>query len=607
MSGNLNGFVFQADGTPVSNASVLLRKTDSRAENVTYTAQTDENGKVALKQLVPGTYQAIVTSGKLTAVKSDIVITENKETALPVLMAKEQIAVPNGDFEASWSNKRNIPSWSTESTGAFLENKTPYAGKTRISFWSSSSFLGHIYQTISGLENGTYYVTAMVKGISADGDESYIYAKDSEGNFIGKQEIPISENDWIKVGVPVQVTDGTMTIGVYQKLSGSMWLNLDNVEAYYAGPVDTAIKDVESKIEAIGTEITLESEGAIEEARTAYDALNEAQKMQVSNYETLQKAEEKLAELKADAAAVKDVESKIEAIGTEITLESEYVIKEARAAYDALTEAQKEQVSNYETLEKAEEKLAELKADAAAVKDVESKIEAIGTDITLESEDVIKEARAVYDALTEAQKEQVSNYETLEKAEEKLAELKKAPVHADGLSDSCDADGNWYYYSDNAVDTAYTGLAANQNGWFMVVNGKVDFGYTGLAANENGWFMVVSGAIDFGYTGLAANENGWFMVVNGKVDFGYTGLAANQNGWFMVVNGKVDFGYTGLAANENGWFMVVNGKIDFEYNGVVFNEFGGWYVQSGKINFAYTGMIQYQGVWCQVLNGKVMF
>ena len=291
----------------------------------------------------------------------------------------------------------------------------------------------------------------------------------------------------------------------------------------------------------------------------------------------------------------------------EITLESEDVIKEARAAYDALTEAQKEQVSNYETLEKAEEKLAELKADAAAVKDVESKIEAIGTDITLESEDVIKEARAVYDALTEAQKEQVSNYETLEKAEEKLAELKKAPVHADGLSDSCDADGNWYYYSDNAVDTAYTGLAANQNGWFMVVNGKVDFGYTGLAANENGWFMVVSGAIDFGYTGLAANENGWFMVVNGKVDFGYTGLAANQNGWFMVVNGKVDFGYTGLAANENGWFMVVNGKIDFEYNGVVFNEFGGWYVQSGKINFAYTGMIQYQGVWCQVLNGKVMF
>ncbi|OLA85837.1 MAG: hypothetical protein BHW44_09060 [Roseburia sp. 40_7] len=500
MSGNLNGFVFQADGTPVSNASVLLRKTDSRAENVTYTAQTDENGKVALKQLVPGTYQAIVTSGKLTAVKSDIVITENKETALPVLMAKEQIAVPNGDFEASWSNKRNISSWSTESTGAFLENKTPYAGKTRISFWSSSSFLGHIYQTISGLENGTYYVTAMVKGISADGDESYIYAKDSEGNFIGKQEIPISENDWIKVGVPVQVTDGTMTIGVYQKLSGSMWLNLDNVEAYYAGPVDTAIKDVESKIEAIGTEIALGSEDGI---------------------------------------------------------------KEARAAYDALTEAQKEQVSNYETLEKAEEKLAELKADAAAVKDVESKIEAIGTDITLESEDVIKEARAVYDALTEAQKEQVSNYETLEKAEEKLAELKKAPVHADGLSDSCDADGNWYYYSDNAVDTAYTGLAANQNGWFM--------------------------------------------VVNGKVDFGYTGLAANQNGWFMVVNGKVDFGYTGLAANENGWFMVVNGKIDFEYNGVVFNEFGGWYVQSGKINFAYTGMIQYQGVWCQVLNGKVMF
>ena len=32
MSGDLSGFVFLTDGTPVSNASVLLRKTDNRAD-----------------------------------------------------------------------------------------------------------------------------------------------------------------------------------------------------------------------------------------------------------------------------------------------------------------------------------------------------------------------------------------------------------------------------------------------------------------------------------------------------------------------------------------------------------------------------------------------
>ena len=292
MSGDLSGFVFLTDGTPVSNASVLLRKTDNRADTLTYTAQTDENGKLALSGVVPGTYQAIVTSGSLTAVKSNIVITENKETTMPVLMSKEKITVPNGDFETAWSNKRSIPNWSLEGTGAFLENKTPYAGKTRISFWSSSAFLGHIYQTLTGLENGTYYVTAMIKGDYADGDESYLYAKDSAGNVIAKQDMPISENDWVKVGIPVKVTDGTMTIGVYGKMSGSMWMNLDNVEAYYAGSTDTDVDATEKQIDALG-DITLASEEAIAEARAAYNALTDLQKMQVNNYETLQKSRRK--------------------------------------------------------------------------------------------------------------------------------------------------------------------------------------------------------------------------------------------------------------------------------------------------------------------------
>ena len=58
------------------------------------------------------------------------------------------------------------------------------------------------------------------------------------------------------------------------------------------------------QIDALG-DITLASEDAIAEARAAYNALTDLQKMQVNNYETLQKAEEKLAELKEDAAKVK--------------------------------------------------------------------------------------------------------------------------------------------------------------------------------------------------------------------------------------------------------------------------------------------------------------
>ena len=171
---------------------------------------------------------------------------------------------------------------------------------------------------------------------------------------------------------------------------------------------------VEKLIDAIGT-VTLDSEEAIKAARGAYDALTEEQKAQVGNYQTLLDAEAKLADLQAADA----VEKLIDAIGT-VTLDSEEAIKAARGAYDALTEEQKAQVGNYQTLLDAEAKLADLQAADA----VEKLIDAIGT-VTLDSEEAIKAARGAYDALTEEQKAQVGNYQTLLDAEAKLAQLKK--------------------------------------------------------------------------------------------------------------------------------------------------------------------------------------
>lgn len=105
---------------------------------------------------------------------------------------------------------------------------------------------------------------------------------------------------------------------------------------------DPQVDEVIALIDAIGM-VTLDSEAAIEAARTAYDALTEEQKAMVENADALTAAEAALVELKkaaADeeaAAAVKDL---INAIG-KVTRDSEEAIKAARAAYDALTEEQK--------------------------------------------------------------------------------------------------------------------------------------------------------------------------------------------------------------------------------------------------------------------------
>ena len=129
-------------------------------------------------------------------------------------------------------------------------------------------------------------------------------------------------------------------------------------------PDDPAVVAVKELIDAIG-EVTLDSGDAIDAARAAYDELPEAKKALVDNYEKLTAAEEAYTAL-VDAAAAKAVDDLIDAIG-EVTLESGDAIKAARAAYDALTDTQKELVKNYEKLLAAEELYEELTASAAAI------------------------------------------------------------------------------------------------------------------------------------------------------------------------------------------------------------------------------------------------
>ena len=110
-----------------------------------------------------------------------------------------------------------------------------------------------------------------------------------------------------------------------------------------------------AKITAIGTvAYTSESKEKIDDARAAYNALTEAQKALVpaETLALLTAAESTYAELKAAADsgtanqnAADAVIAKITAIGTvAYTSESKAKIDDARKAYDALTEAQKELV-----------------------------------------------------------------------------------------------------------------------------------------------------------------------------------------------------------------------------------------------------------------------
>ena len=223
---------------------------------------------------------------------------------------------------------------------------------------------------------------------------------------------------------------------------------------------------VDRLIDQIGT-VTLESEADITAARTAFDALTEKQKGYVTKLDVLTAAETQLQNLK-DAAAAKRVEDMIAALPgvSELALSDEADITAARAAFDALTSAQKALVPNEATLIAAEQRLAELKAEAeqeaadrAAAKSVEDKINALPADLTLDDKPVVDAAKAAYDALTEKQKGYVSP-DAKQTLDDALAEIARLEEERDNKAAAAvverliDAIGEVSLSSKTTIDTA---------------------------------------------------------------------------------------------------------------------------------------------------------
>lgn len=133
-------------------------------------------------------------------------------------------------------------------------------------------------------------------------------------------------------------------------------------------PDEVKAREAKEAIEAIGT-VTLEKEELVKNAREVYDALTDEQKVLVSEetLEILTKAEaeiERLKQMEADEIVAEPVEKAIANIG-EVTAFSAAKIKEARQQYDALTDSQKEYVTNVATLLAAEDELKAIYGEAA--------------------------------------------------------------------------------------------------------------------------------------------------------------------------------------------------------------------------------------------------
>ena len=137
---------------------------------------------------------------------------------------------------------------------------------------------------------------------------------------------------------------------------GSLYYKNDSCNVMKVGIPDT--KNVEKLIDSISDPVTLEDATTIDSARKAYEALSDEAKenFDKDRIKKLEAAEKALSDLK-----VKEAERLINEIPGEVNFKDERTIEAARNYYNNLTDAEKEKVSNYEKLTKAESDLQKLK------------------------------------------------------------------------------------------------------------------------------------------------------------------------------------------------------------------------------------------------------
>ena len=197
-----------------------------------------------------------------------------------------------------------------------------------------------------------------------------------------------------------------------------------------------AVDKVEALIKALPAVVTVSDWEKIILARAAFDALTSTQKALVpaaikTKLTNAEAVLQEALESQTDAESAERVSALIKALPTTVAVSDKENIETARAAYNALTNAQKALVpaaikTKLENAEAALKTAQEKQKDQQAADRVVALIDALPAMITVESKNVIEAARKAYDDLTISQKKLIpaAILNELEKAEKDLTDAK---------------------------------------------------------------------------------------------------------------------------------------------------------------------------------------
>jgi arabinogalactan endo-1,4-beta-galactosidase len=173
----------------------------------------------------------------------------------------------NADFEDGGSATQTPPGWS--STGTTSADFTEAGGRNsafRLSHWSAQPFEVETSQTLRGLPNGVYRLSAWVRR-STGTNNSYIELRNcGEGPGDDARAYVPPQSGWLNIVVSARV-HGTCTVVLHTDAEGGQWSNFDGISFGPGAPATIGIlgADVSSLLKS-------EAKGGIYRDRTGAPA-----------------------------------------------------------------------------------------------------------------------------------------------------------------------------------------------------------------------------------------------------------------------------------------------------------------------------------------------
>ncbi|MGO4546941.1 glycosyl hydrolase 53 family protein [Paenibacillus sp. 2TAB23] len=239
--GSIAGIVTDSSYAPVAGATVTAANGEK-----TYTAQTDATGRYTLTGVLGESGYTVKASkaGYLSGTIAGVAVTAMKETTAVNVQLATLIPLTNAGFETQGANKFVIPGWTVTGTenGTFTQtHANAKDGRYVFSNWLAGAYTSDANQTLTGIANGYYKVTAWFYN-GGDQKEYYMYAKDASSE-LARFDIP-KTNTMTEYSMNARVENGELTIGFYADAYAGNWALIDSVTVGYLGAGSGAVSGV---------------------------------------------------------------------------------------------------------------------------------------------------------------------------------------------------------------------------------------------------------------------------------------------------------------------------------------------------------------------------